>query len=139
MFVNNVKWTLQLIVFCHMYIKMLGLFVHLAQWLSETYLQCGTHMVSVIKFNVYSGPCYVIHIIDFIYSMYVFTQPIYSCQIYGIYMYNLGKNGMFVSGTYMVIICEIKIGVCHVGAYMQKKKRVRSTWTWDIRCCSLYF
>ena len=89
---------------------------HLACLPCELYLECGSHICSVIHVkDVYSPPCRMFSANNFI-LVYVCTYiPLnmhVTCLAYKAYMSYLVD--IFVSGTYLVITCVAAAAVCSV-------------------------
>ena len=83
---------------CLVCAKLSGLYDHIAYWLCELYLQCGSHICLAIY--VYSAPCCMVHVNDFICGTYICIHLPCLPIKYLAYIPNL--VGIFVSGTYVI-------------------------------------
>ena len=70
--------TLQLVVFWHIYTKMMGLYAHEVCWLFELYLECGSlfFWLMYVKYAC-SGPCYIVDASGFICGICMCIHPPY--------------------------------------------------------------
>ena len=74
-------------VLAYMYAKALDLHAHVACWPCELYLECGSHICSVVYVKyMYSFPCHLVDASHFIYMPYICAYvPRYACQVIGVY------------------------------------------------------
>ena len=90
--------------------------------LCELYLACGSQICSVICVKyVYSTPCCLVDDSYSICGIVMCIHPPYGLVKYWTYVaYEPSLGGIFISGIYLAIICEIKVAVGCVLAHVSK-------------------
>ena len=109
---NNVRYFLQLVVFCLVFANMSGLYAHRACWLCDLSLQCDSHIYSVLYVKyVYSAPFHMVDGSDFICAYICHTCPSKVWHIWPVY-------GAYLFLAHMAITCELDVAVGCIFSYI---------------------